>query len=330
MKFVTNLSNNPYYNLAFEEYLFKNLPENEECVFLWINSPAIIVGKNQNTIEEINQHFVLEKDIKVVRRVTGGGAVYHDFGNLNFSIIKNVEGKEKIDFSVINIPIVKALEKFGINAKLSGRNYLTVEGKKISGIAQSLHKRKVLNHGTILYDTDLSVLSQALNVKQDKIESKGVKSVKSRVTNIKPYMKKNIDIMEFKEILLKYIFDYLNEPFEEYKLSDEHLENIDRLCKNKYNTWEWNYGQSPDFNWKNYKRYPSGSIDIRLEIKSGIITNVKIYGDFFATKDVSELEELLKNNQYEKSKIAKTISEIEISDYLGNISTDDFLELLFN
>ncbi|TJX60933.1 lipoate--protein ligase [Soehngenia saccharolytica] len=330
MKFVTNLSNNPYYNLAFEEYLFKNLPENEECVFLWINSPAIIVGKNQNTIEEINQHFVLEKDIKVVRRVTGGGAVYHDFGNLNFSIIKNVEGKEKIDFSVINIPIVKALEKFGINAELSGRNDLTVEGKKISGIAQSLHKRKVLNHGTILYDTDLSVLSQALNVKQDKIESKGVKSVKSRVTNIKPYMKKNIDIMEFKEILLKYIFDYLNEPFEEYKLSDEHLENIDRLCKNKYNTWEWNYGQSPDFNWKNYKRYPSGSIDIRLEIKSGIITNVKIYGDFFATKDVSELEELLKNNQYEKSKIAKTISEIEISDYLGNISTDDFLELLFN
>lgn len=330
MKFVTNLSNNPYYNLAFEEYLFKNLPENEEYVFLWINSPAIIVGKNQNTIEEINQHFVLEKDIKVVRRVTGGGAVYHDFGNLNFSIIKNVEGKEKIDFSVINIPIVKALEKFGINAELSGRNDLTVEGKKISGIAQSLHKRKVLNHGTILYDTDLSVLSQALNVKQDKIESKGVKSVKSRVTNIKPYMKKNIDIMEFKEILLKYIFDYLNEPFEEYKLSDEHLENIDRLCKNKYNTWEWNYGQSPDFNWKNYKRFPSGSIDIRLEIKSGIITNVKIYGDFFATKDVSELEELLKNNQYEKSKIAKTISEIEISDYLGNISTDDFLELLFN
>lgn len=330
MKFVTNLSNNPYYNLAFEEYLFKNLPENEEYVFLWINSPAIIVGKNQNTIEEINQHFVLEKDIKVVRRVTGGGAVYHDFGNLNFSIIKNVEGNEKIDFSVINIPIVKALEKFGINAELSGRNDLTVEGKKISGIAQSLHKRKVLNHGTILYDTDLSVLSQALNVKQDKIESKGVKSVKSRVTNIKPYMKKNIDIMEFKEILLKYIFDYLNEPFEEYKLSDEHLENIDRLCKNKYNTWEWNYGQSPDFNWKNYKRYPSGSIDIRLEIKSGIITNVKIYGDFFATKDVSELEELLKNNQYEKSKIAKTISEIEISDYLGNISTDDFLELLFN
>lgn len=330
MKFVTNLSNNPYYNLAFEEYLFKNLPENEEYVFLWINSPAIIVGKNQNTIEEINQHFVLEKDIKVVRRVTGGGAVYHDFGNLNFSIIKNVEGNEKIDFSVINIPIVKALEKFGINAELSGRNDLTVEGKKISGIAQSLHKRKVLNHGTILYDTDLSVLSQALNVKQDKIESKGVKSVKSRVTNIKPYMKKNIDIMEFKEILLKYIFDYLNEPFEEYKLSDEHLENIDRLCKNKYNTWEWNYGQSPDFNWKNYKRYPSGSIDIRLEIKSGIITNVKIYGDFFATKDVSELEELLKNNQYEKSKITKTISEIEISDYLGNISTDDFLELLFN
>ena len=330
MKFVTNLSNNPYYNLAFEEYLFKNLPDDEEYVFLWINSPAIIVGKNQNTIEEINQQFVNDKDIKVVRRVTGGGAVYHDFGNLNFSIIKNIEGKEKIDFSVINIPILKALEKFGINAELSGRNDLTVEGKKISGIAQSLHKRKVLNHGTILYDTDLSVLSQALNVKQDKIESKGVKSVKSRVTNIRPYMKEDIDIIEFKEILLKYIFEYLDQPLEEYKLSDEQLENIDKLCKTKYNTWEWNYGQSPDFNWKNYKRFPSGSIDIRLEIKSGIIDNIKIYGDFFGTKDVSELEELLKNTKYEKNEILNKISKIDIVNYLGNITQDDFLELLFS
>ncbi|MBC7088210.1 MAG: lipoate--protein ligase [Tissierellales bacterium] len=329
MKYVTNLSNNPYYNLAFEEYLFKNLPDEEEFVFLWINSPAIIVGKNQNTIEEINQKFVEENDIKVVRRVTGGGAVYHDFGNLNFSIIKNTNGKEKIDFSVINIPILKALEKFGIKAELTGRNDLTVDGKKISGIAQSLHKQKVLNHGTILYDTDLSILSQALNVKQDKIESKGVKSVKSRVTNIKPYMKSDIDILEFKETLLKYIFEHLGEPYEEYKLSDEYLNNIDLLYKNKYLTWEWNYGQSPDFNWKNYKRFPTGSIDLRLEIKSSIIHNAKIYGDFFGAKDISELENMLKNLKYDKDEVKNALSGIDITQYLGNITLEDFLELLF-
>jgi lipoate-protein ligase A len=329
MKYVTNLSNNPYYNLAFEEYLFKNLPDEEEFVFLWINSPAIIVGKNQNTIEEINQKFVEENDIKVVRRVTGGGAVYHDFGNLNFSIIKNTNGKEKIDFSVINIPILKALEKFGIKAGLTGRNDLTVDGTKISGIAQSLHKQKVLNHGTILYDTDLSILSQALNVKQDKIESKGVKSVKSRVTNIKPYMKSDIDILEFKETLLKYIFEHLGEPYEEYKLSDEYLNNIDLLYKNKYLTWEWNYGQSPDFNWKNYKRFPTGSIDLRLEIKSSIIHNAKIYGDFFGAKDISELENMLKNLKYDKDEVKNALSGIDITQYLGNITLEDFLELLF-
>jgi len=183
MKYITNLSNDPHYNLAFEEYCFKNLPEGEDYVFLWINGPAIIVGKNQNTIEEINQEFVRENDIKVVRRITGGGAVYHDLGNLNFSIFTKSEGKERIDFGQINIPILKSLERFGIEAKLSGRNDLTVDDKKVSGIAQSVWKGRILNHGTILYDTDLTVLSKALNVRADKYESKGVNvRVRSRVT----------------------------------------------------------------------------------------------------------------------------------------------------
>lgn len=329
MKYITNLSNDPRYNLAFEEYCFRNLPREEDYVFLWINGPAIIVGKNQNTLEEINSEYVDEHGIRVVRRVTGGGAVYHDLGNLNFSIITEVKGAEKIDFGKINVPIVKSLEKLGIRAQLSGRNDLTLDEKKFSGIAQSVWKKRVLNHGTILYDTDLSVLSNALNVKQDKIESKGVKSVRSRVTNIKPYLKDDIDIMAFKEILLKNIFEHENLIPDEYILSENQKEEINKLFKEKYSTWEWNYGESPDFTYKNYKRFSFGGIDIRLNVKNGLIENCKIFGDFFGTEDVNILEENLKGVKYIEEEVEKIIEAEPLEKYFGNITKKDFLNLIF-
>lgn len=329
MKYLTNLSNDPHYNLAFEEYCFKNLPQNEDFVFLWINGPAIIVGKNQNTVEEINSDFVKENDIKVVRRITGGGAVYHDLGNLNFSIFTKSEGKERIDFGQINIPILKSLEKFGISAELSGRNDLAVDGKKVSGIAQSVWKKRILNHGTILYDTDLTVLSKALNVRAEKYESKGVKSVRSRVTNIKPYMTEDVDILKFKEMLLSYIFEHAGEVPVEYVLSSKQYEEIDKLHKEKYAAWEWNYGESPDFGVKYYKKFPAGGIEVRLEVKNGIIYDLKIFGDFFGTRDVSNLEEALKGLKYEKESIVSKLQNINIQDYFGAVENNEFADLLF-
>lgn len=331
MKYIVNNSNDPEYNLAFEEYCFKHLEINpdEDYVILWINSPAIIVGKNQNTLEEIDREYVDQNNIKVVRRITGGGAVYHDLGNLNFSILTLDTGDGKIDFKKYNIPIIKSLEKLGIKSELSGRNDMTIDGKKFSGIAQSVSRKRVLNHGTLLFDTDLNVLSKGLNVKQDKIASKGVKSIKSRVTNIKPYMKEDVDIYQFKDILLNTLFSMIGSEPVEYVLSEEDLNNIDKLYNEKYSKWEWNYGKSPKFEYKNYKRFPFGSIDVRFNVVDGVIRGTTIYGDFFGSKDVGELENNLNGTNYEKQSIKAAIEDEPLEKYFGSITKEEFLDLIF-
>lgn len=329
MKYLVNNSNDPRYNLAFEEFCFKHLDLKEDYVILWINGPAIIIGKNQNTVEEINSDYVKQREIKVVRRITGGGAVYHDLGNLNFSIISMSTDYEKIDFKKYNIPIVKSLEKIGIQCELSGRNDITLDGKKFSGIAQSVWKKRVLNHGTLLFDTELDVLSNALNVKQDKIESKGVKSVKGRVTNIKPHIKNDIDIYEFRDILLKNIFAMEGLEPKEHKLSSEELDGVEKLFEEKYSTWEWNYGESPKSNYQNYKRFDFGSVDIRFNVVNGLIQDTKVYGDFFGTQDVALLQEKLNGVRYDKVEVLNVIENEPLEKYFGNITKEEFVELMF-
>ncbi len=328
MKYIENNSTDPHYNLAFEEYIFKNL-DKEDFVLLWRNGPSIIVGKNQNTIEEINMDYVKDNNINVVRRVTGGGAVYHDLGNLNFSFITKSQSN-LIDFKTYNIPIVRALEKLGVDCELSGRNDIVIDGKKFSGIAQSIIKERVLNHGTLLFDSKLDILSKALNVKRDKIESKGVKSVSSRVTNIKPYVKDEIDVLKFKELLLKNIFEYFNQPVEIYELSHEDQENIQRMVDEKYGTWEWNFGYSPEFNFKGYKRFEGGGVEVRLHVVKGRIENCKIYGDFFGKGDIKDLEDKLKGVKYDINQISEELGDVSIEQYLGRITKEEFMKCLFN
>ena len=198
LSYLDLMTTDPSYNLAMEQYVFDCLPRDRMYFMLWQNDNAIIVGKYQNTISEINEEAVRERGIRVVRRLSGGGAVYHDLGNLNFSIVADAENAVHIDFELYTQPVLRALREMGVDVQLSGRNDITIDGKKCTGLAQRISNNRILHHGAMLFDTDLTTLSKALNVRRDKMESKGVKSVVSRVTNIKPYIKEDVDVIGFR------------------------------------------------------------------------------------------------------------------------------------
>ncbi|MBT2697060.1 lipoate--protein ligase [Bacillus sp. ISL-40] len=329
MLFIDNKGiTDPQINLAIEEYALKNLDINETYLLFYINEPSIIIGKNQNTIEEINTEYVEGNGIKVVRRLSGGGAVYHDLGNLNFSFITKDDGESFHNFRKFTEPVVAALKKLGVNAELSGRNDLEVGGRKISGNAQFSTKGRMFSHGTLMLNSEIENVVSALKVKKDKIESKGIKSVRSRVANISEFLTEKVEIAEFRSLLLKNIFEGQDE-IPEYVLTDEDWEKIYQLSKERYQNWEWNYGKSPKFNLQHSHRFPVGSIDVRLEVNKGVIENCKIYGDFFGVGEVSEIEEKLTGTRYGKNEIDKALADIDTTHYFGNVTKDEFLNLLY-
>jgi lipoate---protein ligase len=328
MLFIDNKGiTDPRINLAIEEYALKNLDINESYLLFYINEPSIIIGKNQNTIEEINTDYVEKEGLYVVRRLSGGGAVYHDLGNLNFSFITKDDGESFHNFQKFTEPVVKALNKLGVNAELSGRNDLLAEGRKISGNAQFSTKGRMFSHGTLLFDSEMENVVSALKVKKDKIESKGIKSIRSRVANISEFLPEKMAIEEFRSTLLDYIFD--GSDVEEYVLTEEDWANIHELSKERYQNWEWNYGKSPKFNLQHSHRFPVGQIDVRLEVNKGSIENCKIYGDFFGVGNVEDIEDKLKGTRYERKEIAQALEGVDIQHYFGNITKEEFVELVY-
>lgn len=330
MYFIDNKGiTDPRINLAIEEYVLKNMDiEKDDYLLFYINQPSIIIGKNQNTIEEINTDYVEENGILVVRRLSGGGAVYHDLNNLNFSFLTKDDGNSFSNYKKFTQPVVDALAKLGVNSELSGRNDILAEGKKVSGNAQYSTRGRMFSHGTLMFNLDIDAVVNSLKVKQDKIESKGIKSVRSRVANIIDFLSEKITVEEFRMEILKSIFGG-EENIQYYELTEEDWDNIHEISKNRYQLWEWNYGKSPRFNIQKTKRFPSGSLDIRLEVNKGVIEEAKIFGDFFGVGDVDEVGELLVGTKYDRAAIAEKLKDIEIPVYFGGITEEDFLHLIY-
>jgi lipoate---protein ligase len=328
MLFIDNKGiTDPRINLAIEEYALKNLDINETYLLFYINEPSIIIGKNQNSIEEINTEYVESNGIHVVRRLSGGGAVYHDLGNLNYSFITKDDGDSFHNFRKFTEPVIAALKQMGVNAELSGRNDILAEGRKISGNAQFSTKGRMFTHGTLLFNSEMDHIVSALRVKKDKIESKGIKSVRSRVANISEFLTEKISIEEFRSSLLKFIFQ--GEEVTEYVLTEEDWEKIHQLSKERYQNWDWNYGKSPKFNLQHSNRFPVGQIDVRLDVDKGVIENCKIYGDFFGVGDVSDIENKLKHVRYEKSELEAALIDVDTTFYFGNVTKEEFINLIY-
>ncbi len=330
MLYVESHSFDPEYNLSFEEYLFKYLPlEEEEYVTLWQNGPAVIIGKNQNAWAEINRDYIEANEVKVVRRITGGGAVYHDLGNLNFSFVTKDQAKGKIDFSIYYKPIVAALRAMGVEAELSGRNDITVDGKKVIGASQSIWKGRVLSNGCILFDVKMESLASALNVRPEKLVTKGIASVKARVTNIKPYLGMEKDVDDFKALLLKEIFRQFGEEPREYKLTEKDRQEILKIKESRFGRKEWNWGQSPKGSFSNGAKFPFGWVEISTNIVGGKLKDVVILGDFFGTEDVAEISKALEGADYDKKSIEAVLGDFELVKYFGQTEAKDLAELFF-
>lgn len=330
MIYIINNNNDPFFNHAAEEYVMKNF--DDEAFILWINRPSILIGKNQNTLSEINMDYVLDNNIEVVRRLSGGGTVYNDLGNMNYTFItyKNSnDNKLENGFKKFALPVIKALQSLGIDAQFSGRNDITIEGKKFSGNAQYSRKDKLLHHGTIMYDCDMNKLSKALRPKPIKFKDKSVKSVSSRVTNIASHMKKEMSVAEFREYLKNYIINYNNiETI--YKFNDKDLEEIDKIVQTRFGTWEWNYGKSPIYKFENSVKYKSGIVEYSLNVENGIIEGIAIYGDFFGTRDIKELLSLLKGVRHDKESLLERLSYENISEFISGISNEQFVDGLLD
>ena len=326
MRYIKNPSTNPYYNMAFDEYCLESLSIDEPVFYLWQNRPAVIVGFNQEVNTEVNLDYLKENGIDLVRRVTGGGAVYHDLENLNYTIVGRSEDLER-DYPEYASLLAKALQTLGVPATLSGRNDILVEGRKVSGFAKRVCKNRLMVHGTLMYNVDVDVLTHVLNPSTTKLQSKGIASVRSRVANLCDYLPEIPDIQTFSQRLEEILSNNYTDT--EYQLTETDLANIQRLTDKKFATWEWNYGRSPKATLSHSARLACGTVEIHLTLAENRIASCHFGGDFLGNLPASDVEKALTGIPYEINEIRKCLSKIEISRYFDRVSVDDLLEMMF-
>ena len=316
-------------NLALEEHILRNRMGDDDLLLFYVNAPAIIIGRNQNTVEEINSDVVAERGIRVVRRVSGGGAVYHDLGNLNFSFMTRDVHNRFNRYDRFNGPVVDVLRDLGVPAEIGGRNDILAGGRKISGNAQFATPDRMLSHGTLLLDSNLDDVTAALRPKPGKVESKGVKSIRSRVANISEFLVAPIAVDELRERILEQIFGTRDRAqIPTLSLDESDWEAARELLGRKYGTAAWNYGENPKSNVQRDRRFSGGEIDVRLDVQDGRIAGMRIFGDFMGRRDVGELEARLLGVLYERDAMMDALAEMDLSEFFTGIGRDEVLSIL--
>ena len=324
MIIIQNKSTEPYFNMASEEYLSDHLTE--DIFMLWQNEKAVIIGKNQNAFAELDKAFIDSRGIKAVRRLTGGGAVFHDIGNVNYTFI-TAKGDNSLDFARFCAPVIDALKELGVNAELTGRNDIAVDGFKISGNAQCVRGERFIHHGTLLFDADLGVMAGALRPDPLKLQSKGIDSVRSRVTNLRPLLSKQLDTAGFIGFIENYVAEH-TDITQIRDLTEEEKTGIQKLADTKYSTWKWNFGESKSYSRRERRRYPFGTVEAELEVSGGRISSLHISGDFFGTRDIAELEALLNGARFDSEDLTPLLSVCGINDFISGASAEDITALI--
>ncbi len=315
------------WNLAAEQYIFDSFPGDRDYLILWQNRRAVIIGKYQNTAAEINEDYVRRKNIQVVRRLSGGGAVYHDLGNLNYTVIADTAAGSRIDLALFCGPLVRTLAGFGVQAEISGRNDVTVDGKKVSGNAQYRKNGRVMHHGTVLFDSDLAAVSSALHADAEKLSGKGVDSVRSRVTDLKPYLPKGIGMGRFKKAFLKELSR--DEGFERLVLSEADRAAVSRLADERYRRREWNYGASPACTLLKKRRIEGcGTVELYITLEKDRIAALSVRGDFFGGDGLDSLEKALTGLSPERRICEEALKPLPVEEIIHGLSKEAFLTLL--
>jgi len=327
LSYLDLTTTDPAYNLAAEQHVFDALPRDRAYFMLWQNDNAIIIGKHQNTLAEINEAFVRAHGIRVVRRLSGGGAVYHDLGNLNFTFITDADEDGQLNFRLFCLPVVRALAAFGVRAEINGRNDISIEGQKFSGNAQYRREGRVMHHGTILFDSDLGVVAQALRVDPEKMRSKGVQSVRSRVTNVRPHLPQDATLDEFRAGLLRSVL--AETPGEAYPLSDADRAAIETLREMRYATYEWNYGASPRGTLHKKRRIDGcGTVEAFLTVERGVITEIGFRGDFFSAEEPETLAPRFLGLRPERESYERALADADVGRYFTGLDRAGLLALL--
>lgn len=327
LSYLDLTTTDPSYNLAMEQYVFDCLPRDRMYFMLWQNDNAIIVGKYQNTLSEINLEAVERRGIRVVRRLSGGGAVYHDMGNLNFTFITDAASGTALDMNLFCQPVVRTLAALGVHAEVNGRNDITIDGKKFSGNSQYLRQGRVMHHGTIMFNSDLSVVSEALQVDPTKFQTKGVRSVRSRVTNVADHLDRPVSLPEFRRILLKNILR--ENPGQPYPLTPEDLAAVEKLREERYAAWDWNYGQSPACTVLRRRRVEGcGLVEAYISVDSGLISAIAFRGDFFSAVEPEELAPRFVGRTPDQAGFAAALEGVDVSRYFAGLQNDQLIEIL--